>query len=182
MVGTFALLVLGINIQTWSSDGVRTGIITSVWTIFVGSVVYQILFRPKIVFFDEGITISNPIKELTFGWDQVDSIEARYSMSVVVQEKTIYAWAAPAPSRYHARNIHPSELRGLKIGIEGTLRPGESPRSDSGVAKHIAQMRMDNFVEKRLIGAESSIRYDFVGISITVVSLMLGIALNIIGF
>jgi hypothetical protein len=182
MVGTFAVLVLGINIQTWLSDGVRTGIITAVWTIFVGSVVYQILFRPKIVFFDEGITISNPVKELTFGWDQVDSIEARYSMSVVVQGKTIYAWAAPAPSRYHARNIHPSELRGLKVGSEGTLRPGESPRSDSGVAKHIAQMRLDNFVEKRILGVESSIRYDFVGISITVVSLMLGIALNIIGF
>jgi hypothetical protein len=62
-----------------------------------------------------------------------------------VGTKQIYAFAAPAPGRYHSRSIHQSELRGLNIQSAGSIQSGQSPRSHSGVASAIANQKLVNF-------------------------------------
>jgi hypothetical protein len=128
-------------------------IIASIWGALVCSICYQIFFHPKIVFFDEGIEIFNPLSRHLIGWQDVEQIDTRYTMSIktnggAVGNKQIYAFAAPAPGRYHSRSIHQSELRGLNIQSTGSIQAGQTPNSHSGVASAIANQKMIAF--KRL--------------------------------
>ena len=104
-------------------------------------------------------------------------------MSIIKNDgKEIFAWAAPAPGRYHARSVHPSEVRGMNVGAEGIIRPGESPRSDSGVAKHLVLTRLEKFRHGSVIPVQDSVQIRLTGIAVTSVSLIVGIALHLAHF
>jgi hypothetical protein len=55
----------------------------------------------------------------------------------------IRIWCAQTPGRYHSRTVHSSEIRGLHI--DGYIRPGESPRTDSGVVTYLLRTRLIAF-------------------------------------
>ena len=125
-------------------------IIASIWGALICSICYQIFIHPKVVFFDEGVEIVNPFTHHLIGWQDVEQIDTRYTMSIKtsgesVGLKKIYAFAAPAPGRYHSRSIHQSELRGLYIQNTGSIQAGQSPNSHSGVASAIANQKMIAF-------------------------------------
>lgn len=125
-------------------------IIASIWGALICSISYQIFIHPKVVFFDEGVEIVNPFTHYLIGWQDVEQIDTRYTMSIKtsgesVGIKKIYAFAAPAPGRYHSRSIHQSELRGLNIQGAGSIQAGQSPRSHSGVASAIANQKIGAF-------------------------------------
>jgi hypothetical protein len=158
------------------------GTLTAVaWGSACTYLAYLIFIRPKVTLFDEGITITNPFVEITVGWQVVDEIESRYCMSILVGERKIYAWAAPAPGRYHARTVHGSEIKGLNIGAGNSIRPGESPRTHSGVAMHLARLRLENF--QRTPSSQehkSRVTYNTAGVVVLTVSLCAGLLLNAI--
>lgn len=125
-------------------------IVASIWGALVCLICYQIFIHPKVVFFDEGVEIVNPFTHYLIGWQDVEQIDTRYTMSIKtsvqsVGLKKIYAFAAPAPGRYHSRSIHQSELRGLNIQGAGSIQAGQSPRSHSGVASAIANQKINAF-------------------------------------
>jgi hypothetical protein len=125
-------------------------IVASIWGALVCLICYQIFIHPKVVFFDEGVEIVNPFTHYLIGWQDVEQIDTRYTMSIKttgesVGIKKIYAFAAPAPGRYHSRSIHQSELRGLNIQGAGSIQAGQSPRSHSGVASAIANQKIVAF-------------------------------------
>ena len=125
-------------------------IIASIWGALICSICFQIFIHPKLVFFDEGVEIVNPFTHYLIGWQDVEQIDTRYTMSIKtsgesVGIKKIYAFAAPAPGRYHSRSIHQSELRGLNIQGAGSIQSGQSPRSHSGVASAIANQKIVAF-------------------------------------
>jgi hypothetical protein len=134
--------IVGQSFFTETPEGVAT---TIAWCLLVAYAFHLGFIRPKVTFFDEGITITNPLKEITIGWGEIDDISARYSMYIQVGGEKIYAWAAQAPGRYHSRTVHASEVRGLKIPDLYNMRPGESPRSHSGQALALARIRFDAF-------------------------------------
>jgi hypothetical protein len=150
----------GISAQSFFSESDRGIAITVSWSLVISYIFHLSFIRPKVTFFDEGITITNPFKEITVGWNRIQEISARYSMYIQVDGEKIYAWAAQAPGRYHSRNIHASELRGLNLPDPLNIRAGESPRTHSGVAVALARLRRDAFISKNLIGCESSTHFN----------------------
>ena len=116
------------------------------WAVTISIVSYWLFIHPKVVVFDEGITIRNPINEVTVSWADVDEIDVQYTMNISVGGKLIHAWAAPAPGRYHARTVHVNELKGMRLKSDNLLRPGESPRTYSGEAAQIARARYEAFI------------------------------------
>jgi hypothetical protein len=125
-------------------------IVASIWGALVCLISYQIFIHPKVVFFDEGVEIVNPFTHYLIGWQDVEQIDTRYTMSIKtsgesVGLKKIYAFAAPAPGRYHSRSIHQSELRGLNIQNTSSIQAGQSPNSHSGVASAIANQKIIAF-------------------------------------
>jgi hypothetical protein len=136
---------------------------------------YLILHRPSIKIFDEGICITNPLRKITVGWDKVQDITAHYTMSIQVDGRVINAWAAPAPGRYHSRRIHPSEIKGLGIDSGGSIRPGESPRSHSGVAFYFANTRYKSFNDAGTInGCPTENSFNTSGLAIVIASAVIG--------
>jgi hypothetical protein len=173
MAGVVFLLDLLFGIQVlFFGDGtwlVQLGLIavsaTLAWLCFV---------RPEILIFDEGITVVNPFITATVGWDAVDSIETKYAFTVETGTARVVAWAAPAPGRYHARNIHASELKGINYDKDFGLRPGDSPRSQSGAAAHVARTRLANFRKtKNAASVKRSGRLNYTGIALVSLSLAL---------
>ena len=160
----------------------RDILVTFFWVIAISILAYLIFMRPKVILYDEGITIINPFMTITTGWQTVDAIDAKYTMSILVGDKSIYAWAAPAPSRYHSRSVHETDLRGLGIEKDGMIRPGESPRSHSGAATYLARTKLNNFQSSGITGADSSVQINNFGITALLVSFISAIALSYIQF
>jgi hypothetical protein len=139
---------------------------------------YVLFLKPKIVFYDEGITITNMLSEVTVGWHQVEAVETRYCMSIQVDDRIIYAVAAPAPGRYHSRTVHESELRGISVPSTESLRPGDSPRSQSGAAAHLARSRMNDFFKRELNPSITYSRTAQPVAALTALSLILIVLIN----
>ena len=155
-------------------------IIASIWGVLVCLICYQIFIRPKVVFFDEGVEIVNPFTQYVIGWQDVEQIDTRYTLSIKThvgggEIKQIYAFAAPAPGRYHSRSIHPSELRGLNIQGGGSIQVGQSPRSHSGVASVIANQRFNDY---KKLNQPQLVQYQF---QINKKALMVNLTLLILG-
>lgn len=142
--------------QSFAYFSITSGVTTLLWASLISSLAYSIFIRPKVIIFDEGVTIINPLYQVTIPWSEVITIDVRYTMSIRMRETlslpwhreptdTIYAFAAPAPGRYHSRSIHPTEIRGVGIDHGMALRPGDSPRSDSGQAAALARLRLARF-------------------------------------
>lgn len=127
--------------------GFRNALTSITWGLVVSAIFYLIFIHPKVIFFDEGLIIINPLQSYTIGWHEVQEIDARFTMYVIhsgTGEK-IHAFAAQAPGRYHSRNIHPNEIKGMRVSDSGVIRAGESPRSNSGAATAIARTRLEQF-------------------------------------
>ena len=117
---------------------------------------YLLFLKPYVLLFDEGIKIINPTKEITATWDLVEEIETKYSMSILVDGQTFYAWAAPAPSGRHSRRMHKTDLL---PGTDAPRRVGDSLKSDSGVCAHIAKLRRKDFASAGTGELEISTNY-----------------------
>jgi hypothetical protein len=136
---------IGFILQSFFYGGVTEIIVTS---LICGSCcvgIYLGFLKPYVLVFDEGIKIVNPTKEITASWDRIDEIETKYSMSITIDGRPFYAWAAPAPGRSHTRRMHKSDLL---PGGSTPRRLGDSPKSDSGVCAHIARLRRKEFITK----------------------------------
>ena len=127
--------------------GFRNAASSIAWGLVVCNIFYIIFIHPKVVFFDEGLLIINPLQSFKIGWNEVQEIDARFTMYIVhsVSGNKIHAFAAQAPGRYHSRSVHPNEVKGMRVGDGGMIRAGESPRSNSGVATAIARSRIEQF-------------------------------------
>lgn len=109
------------------------------------SLAWMLFIHPKVLIYDEGITIVNPLITATIGWDAIDEIETRFALTIYSDKAKVVAWAAPAPGRYHARTIHQSEFKGIDYDRDFGVRPGDSPRAHSGAAAHLARTRLAYF-------------------------------------
>jgi hypothetical protein len=154
--GFIYFLCAGLTAQSFFVETLDSFNVTLSWSLLICFLFHLGFVRPKVTIFDEGITITNPLREVTVGWDQVTDISAKFSMYVSVGGEKIYAWAAQAPGRYHSRTIHATELKGLYIPDTNNMRAGESPRSHSGVAVALARIRFDAFDKTQTIGATYS--------------------------
>ncbi len=183
LAGTVFFLTAGLCFELVITASFHDALAGIAWGIFASWGAYLLFIRPKVTVFDEGITITNPFVEITVGWHRVEEIDARYCMSIEVGEKLIYAWAAPAPSRYHARNIHSSDVRGLKLNDNTLIRPGESPGTHSGAATYLARTRLDNFRKTHNTARiESVLQYNVIGGAILGGSFSIGALLVLIHF
>lgn len=138
IVAAMAVLTAAPSVSTYGFVGALPALSIGA-TVTYGA--YLLFVRPKVVLTDDTITIVNPTSHAEVGWRRVDAIEARYTMYIEAEGRTIHAWAAQAPGRYHGRTVHPTELRGLPVATDRMLRPGESPRTHSGTAVYLARQR-----------------------------------------
>jgi len=136
---------------------------------------YLLFLKPYVLLFDEGIKIVNPTKEITATWDLVEEIETKYSMSIHINDRTYYAWAAPAPSGRHSRRMNKGDLF---PGADSARRVGDSLRSDSGVCAYMASIRRKKFTG--VSASEFDVISDNRGLYILAALILLGAAASFI--
>lgn len=134
----------------WLWSVVLTGsasdiIATALWALAVLVGIYLISVRPKIIFSDSCIEIINPLQHVRIGWGDVTNVGAKWALEVESIHGKFSAWAAPAPSRFHSKKIDQSELKSMRIAGEESIFAAHSPKSDSGIALHIAQIHRSAF-------------------------------------
>jgi len=151
------------------------------WLVFV---------RPKLVIGDEGVVVVNPLQTITLGWATVDALDVKYALTFIVGGRKVTCWSATAPSRYHGRSIHKSELLGIGINkrdIEaGVIRPGESPRTASGQAIALCRLRWRAFAEAIENGqqpatSDNLTKWNLLGAGALVLLVVAGLAVNYLG-
>lgn len=135
------LLILGSALQSVITDGSSVILLNCVICLTIALFVYAVIQRPRLKIADEGVRIINPISSTYLNWSEVISIETRFVLTFHTGTKSIGSWAALAPSRYHHRNIFPSEIRGILDENDGSIRASDSPRTDSGAAAFLARER-----------------------------------------
>ena len=174
------LLVIGFNLQTLLASSWRDSITTWAWSSLIATGIYLLLHKPSVEIFNEGVRIHNPLTTITVGWQDVDVIEAKYSAFVQLNSgKKITMWSAQAPGRYHSRSVHASEVKGLNL--TSIIRPGESPRTDSGVVTYLCRTRLKSFQDTgRSDGLQYSADRNRALITLGVLQIILIIALNIL--
>lgn len=183
MGGIVFLISAGMVVATAFDATAFETLISFAWAITVSEIAYLIFIRPSVALFDEGIIITNPFMKISAGWDQIEEIEARWCMSIILEGKHFYAWAAPAPGRYHGRTIHSSEVRGLGLKNDSLIRPGESPRTHSGAAAALARIRMETFRSQvRDNGIKSTVVFNTSGLLTLIFTLMSSVALTFMHF
>ena len=151
MLGFLLFFLLGIDISTWYTSSRYNSIDVTLWSVFFTILASAAYVRPKIIFFDEGLTIINPIETYTLSWKSVQGVDARLTLMIYTREKRISAWAATGPTPRQARRatrldkieaIDPRTL-GLERGVQ--IGPADLPESDTGAAAAIARYRMVDF-------------------------------------
>ena len=163
--------------------GFLGGLPSITWGLFFCSFFYLIFIHPKVIYSDEGLVIINPMQNITLGWNEVSLIDSRFTMYVIHQSSgaKYHAFAAQAPGRYHIRNVHPTEIRGMQLNDSGSIKAGVSPRSNSGIAIAIARTRFENFHQRGNIqGLKFSITFNRLGASITLLLFLLAITTQIL--
>ena len=169
----------GISAQSFFVETLDSFNATLSWSLLICYLFHLGFIRAKVTIFDEGITITNPLRETTVGWDQVQEISVKFSMYISVGGEKIYAWAAQAPGRYHSRTVHATEVRGLQIPDTNSMRAGESPRSHSGVAVALARIRHDAFAKSETVSATHRSDLNVTGLVILVALFAAAILLTI---
>ena len=149
------------------------------FTLIAASVIlaWLLFVHPRVLIYDEGITIVNPFITATMGWAEVDEIETRYALTVFSGSAKVVAFAAPAPGRYQARTIHKSEFRGVEHERDFGVRPGDSPRTHSGAAALVARTRLENFKTRGGASARRQGKFNVAGTAL----LLLGGVLVTVG-
>lgn len=160
---------------------------TWIWSAATCIGTWLLFVRPKLVIADEGVTVVNPLETVTIGWDAVQALEIKYSLTFFVGDKKIYSWVATGPGRYHARSLHKTELLGLgldKRDIEsGIVRPGESPRTASGQAIALCRLRWRAHNAaltngEQLARITGSAEFNWLGTGALVLTVLAGLAFN----
>jgi hypothetical protein len=165
-IGLFAVVLVEGNWQaTLASAGLCSFACVSAWLIYI---------RPKLELFDEGMRVVNPLRTFTLGWESVDAIDTKYALEIFTDGKKITVFAAPAPSRYHARKMRVEDVKGLGFKAGESIRAGDSPRSHSGVAAHLARTKLKEFkAAKRKTSIPLTVRFNYTGAALLLASVVL---------
>jgi hypothetical protein len=125
--------------------GTKNIIATIFWVCGAITFLHLSFIRPKLEINNSGILITNPVLRAQLGWADVVDLGAKWNLYVRTNERVFNVWAAPAPGRRHNRKVHISEVRGMKSAGNEYISPAVSPRSESGIALHLAESAWNDF-------------------------------------
>ena len=150
----------GVALFSGIASGGAKSICTAIFWAVTGLIfLYLTFIKPKVEIGEEGIIVFNPVIRAHIGWSDVVDLGAKWNLYIRTSERTINVWAAPAPGRRHNRKIHASEVRGMKSASYELIAPAVSPRSESGIALHLAEVSWNEFqkrAEKQTLVSEYS--------------------------
>lgn len=113
------------------------------WLILVGGGAWSLYWQPRVVVTPGGVRVVNIFRTFDVSWPAITGIDTRWALELQTASGDVRAWAAPAPGPSFVRRMASADSRVPGRRRNETVRPGESPSSDSGAAALIVRQRWD---------------------------------------
>lgn len=99
-------------------------------------IAWAVLWHPHVLVDDRRVVMVNIAREHEIPFGAIDEVDTRWGLVVTARGIRYQAWAAPAPGTLHTMRFRPDDLKNLPEAsyIQGTVRPGDDPATDSGLA------------------------------------------------
>jgi hypothetical protein len=130
----------GLSIATDSWRAVLNG---WPWLLLVGGGAWSLYWHPCVVVTPAGVRVVNIFRTFDVSWPAITDIDTRWALELRTASGDIRAWAAPAPGPSFVRRMTRGDSRVPGRRSNETVRPGDSPLSDSGAAALIVRQRWD---------------------------------------
>ncbi|WP_285725935.1 PH domain-containing protein [Psychromicrobium xiongbiense] len=105
---------------------------------------YWLFWYPEVVVGSDSVTLVNPVRTIEVPWEALITVDTKFALTLVTPVGRFSAWAAPAPGVVTTYRSKPGDAQGLPsttYGAQGSLRPGDLKRSDSGAAAYLVRSR-----------------------------------------
>lgn len=112
---------------------------------FIAWLVWLCLLRPAVLVSDDGVRLINVLSTIDVPWPALIHVDTKYSLVLHTPHGKFSATAAPAPGRMGATLSRSDAISGNVPA--GPLRPGDSPRTDSGAAAYLVRSRWKELTE-----------------------------------
>ena len=99
--------------------------------------VWILFWSPSVTIGPSGVTVRNLLRSFDVSWPAIQRVDTKYALTLYTATKRIVAWSAPQPGRFEALRTSQSDLQFLpesSYGVGGSIRPGDLPKSASGLA------------------------------------------------
>jgi hypothetical protein len=126
---------------------------------FAAYAVWILFWSPSVTIAPYGVGVRNLLRNHAISWPAIQRVDTRFALTLYTTAGKIVAWSAPAPSRFAAQRASRGELAKLPestYGVGDSIRPGDIPRSDSGLAalyvrRHWEQLRDGGYLDRGVV-------------------------------
>ncbi len=142
-IAVVALALLAVILM--AAQGAAVYVLRFGWLVaLVAFGTWALFWAPSVSVSDGGVTVRNVLRTIELPWPSIGAVDTKYALTLVTTFGTYTAWAAPAPGR-HATLSSKSDLAHLPSStfVNGTVRPGDDLRTDSGQAALIVRRRWE---------------------------------------
>ncbi len=99
--------------------------------------IWILFWSPSVTIAPSGVTVRNLIRSSEVTWPAIQRVDTRFALTLFTSAGKIVAWSAPAPGRHSVFRATRPELSRLPestYGVGDSIRPGDIPQSESGLA------------------------------------------------
>ena len=123
---------------------------------FVNLLVWEGLWRPTLVIKDDGVEVTNPLRNIHIPWTALVNVDTRFALTLFTPGRKFEVWIAPSPGRsfgYRSAALAEREIRRVSPHSSSTVRPGDLVTSESGAAASLVRSRWELLQTSGLIEA-----------------------------
>ena len=123
---------------------------------FVNLLVWEGLWRPTLVIKDDGVEVTNPLRNIHIPWTALVNVDTRFALTLFTPGRKFEVWIAPSPGRsfgYRSAALAEREIRHVSPHSSSTVRPGDLVTSESGAAASLVRSRWELLQTSGLIEA-----------------------------
>jgi hypothetical protein len=99
--------------------------------------VWILFWSPSVTIGPSGVTVRNLLRSFEVTWPAIERVDTKYALTLYTARRKIVAWSAPQPGRFEAIRTSKADIQFLPestYGAGGGIRPGDLPKSASGLA------------------------------------------------
>ncbi len=128
-------------------------------------VVWESLWRPRLVIANDEITVVNPGRDVRIPWNALVHVDTKFALTLYTPGQKYEVWIAPSPGRsfgYRSAAAASRDVRQIAPHRTNSVRPGDLASSESGAAAALVRGRWHRLQEAGVIetGVADSTRVD----------------------
>jgi hypothetical protein len=123
------------------------------WPVLGATVTWAFMWRPLVEIDRGGVRVRNPFTDWTVPWGAIQRIDTKWALELTLSDRTLTAWAAPAPSRYGIARVSKEDIRLARESstVGGAIRPGDAVHSVSGAAAHVTRAHWEELRDEGVL-------------------------------